>query len=83
MNKAEFKKRIKNMLKDAKDGYYGMDEITEEVWSYIQIARIEVLREKAVKIEGMKRIAKSEDPHSFNDFSFNEAIDKVIKFLRS
>ena len=37
--------RIKNMLKDKEDGYYGMEEIIDEIWSYILIERKAVAKE--------------------------------------
>lgn len=36
MKKGEFKARIKDMLKDVKDGLYGLEEVIDEIWGYIQ-----------------------------------------------
>ena len=45
MKKREMTSRIKNMLKDKEDGYYGMEEIIDEIWSYILIERKAVAKE--------------------------------------
>ena len=45
MKKRELISRIKNMLKDKEDGYYGMEEIIDEIWSYILIERRDVAKQ--------------------------------------
>lgn len=45
MKKRELVSRMKNMLKDREDGYYGMEEIIDEIWSYILIERRDVAKQ--------------------------------------
>ncbi len=45
MKKRELVSRIKNMLKDKEDGYYGIEEIIDEIWSYILIERRDVAQQ--------------------------------------
>lgn len=45
MTKRDFTSRVKNMLKDKNDGYYGMEEIIDEIWNYIVIERRDVAKQ--------------------------------------
>lgn len=45
MKKRELISRMRNMLKDKEDGYYGMEEIIDEIWSYILIERKAVAKD--------------------------------------
>lgn len=57
MKKSEFKKLIRNMMQDIKDGYYGKDEMIEEIWSYIrnEQQRSEVFKREVIRLTKILR----------------------------
>lgn len=60
MKKSEFNKLFKNLLKDCREGYFGFEEMQDEIWYYLNN---EQMRNKELWKE-VKRLRKKYEPEN-------------------